>query len=122
MGVGVGVGVGVGSMMGFLLYTDDEDLGALNLYSHGPGSFTDDSETAGRLLAAHAAVAFSSARSHARMEQAMATRHVIGEAMGILIGSHRLTEEQALTCCAVTPRRRTSSSARSPGGSAKRSA
>ncbi|MEU9223180.1 GAF and ANTAR domain-containing protein [Streptomyces massasporeus] len=88
-------GLGVGSMMGFLLYTDDEDLGALNLYSHRPGSFTDDSETAGWLLASHAAVAFSSARSHAQMEQAMATRHVIGEAMGILMGSHRLAEEQA---------------------------
>ncbi|MBB6419845.1 GAF and ANTAR domain-containing protein [Streptomyces sp. AK010] len=87
--------LGVGSMMGFLLYTDDEDLGALNLYSHRAGSFTDDSETAGWLLASHAAVAFSSARSHAQMEQAMATRHVIGEAMGILMGSHRLTEEQA---------------------------
>ncbi|GAA2769038.1 GAF and ANTAR domain-containing protein [Streptomyces indiaensis] len=87
--------LGVGSMMGFLLYTDDEDLGALNLYAHRPGSFTDDSETAGWLLASHAAVAFSSARSHAQMEQAMATRHTIGEAMGILMGSHRLTEDQA---------------------------
>ncbi|MFJ7332427.1 GAF and ANTAR domain-containing protein [Streptomyces sp. NPDC101110] len=87
--------LGVGSMMGFLLYTEDEDLGALNLYAHRPGSFTDDSETAGWLLASHAAVAFSSARSHAQMEQAMATRHTIGEAMGILMGSHRLTEDQA---------------------------
>ncbi|MFD9939038.1 GAF and ANTAR domain-containing protein [Streptomyces massasporeus] len=87
--------LGVGSMMGFLLYTDDEDLGALNLYSHRAGSFTDESETAGWLLASHAAVAFSSARSHAQMEQAMATRHVIGEAMGILMGSHHLTEQQA---------------------------
>ncbi|MFD5162104.1 ANTAR domain-containing protein [Streptomyces hawaiiensis] len=87
--------LGVGSMMGFLLYTEDEDLGALDLYSHHPGSFTDDSETAGWLLASHAAIAFSSARSHAQMEQAMATRHVIGEAMGILMGSHHLTEEQA---------------------------
>lgn len=88
-------GLGVGSMMGFLLYTEDEDLGALDLYSHRPGAFTDDSETAGWLLASHAAIAFSSARSHAQMEQAVATRHVIGEAMGILMGSHRLTEEQA---------------------------
>jgi transcriptional regulator with GAF, ATPase, and Fis domain len=88
-------GLGIGSMMGFLLYTEDEDLGALNLYSHRPGSFSEDSETAGWLLASHAAVAFSSARSHAQLEQAIATRHVIGEAMGILMGSHRLTEEQA---------------------------
>jgi transcriptional regulator with GAF, ATPase, and Fis domain len=87
--------LGLGSMMGFLLFTDDEDLGALNLYSRRPGVFTPASETAGWLLASHAAVAFSSARTHAQMEQAVATRHVIGEAMGILMGSHHLTEEQA---------------------------
>ncbi|MER6565142.1 GAF and ANTAR domain-containing protein [Streptomyces sp. NPDC001093] len=87
--------LGVGSMMGFLLYTDDEELGALNLYSRRPGAFTDVSETAGWLLASHAAVAFSSARTHAQMEQAVATRHIIGEAMGILMGAHHLTEEQA---------------------------
>lgn len=40
-------------------------------------------------------MAFSSARSHAQLEQAVATRHTIGEAMGILMGSHRLTEEEA---------------------------
>lgn len=87
--------LGVGSMMGFLLFTEDEDLGALNLYSHKPGAFTEASEVAGWLLASHAAVAFSSARTHAQMEQAVATRHLIGQAMGILMGSHHLTEEQA---------------------------
>ncbi|MGI5380398.1 GAF and ANTAR domain-containing protein [Streptomyces sp. CA-251387] len=87
--------LGVGSMMGFLLYTEDEDLGALNLYSRKPGAFTEAGELAGWLLASHAAVAFSSARTHAQMEHAVATRHLIGEAMGILMGSHHLTEEQA---------------------------
>ncbi|MFI9251895.1 GAF and ANTAR domain-containing protein [Streptomyces sp. NPDC053069] len=87
--------LGVGSMMGFLLYTEDEELGALNLYSCRPGAFPETSELAGWLLASHAAVAFSSARTHAQMEHAVATRHMIGEAMGILMGSHRLTEEQA---------------------------
>ncbi|MER6473988.1 GAF and ANTAR domain-containing protein [Streptomyces collinus] len=87
--------LGLGSMMGFLLYTDDEDLGALNLYSHKPGAFTQNSETAGWLLASHAAVAFSGARTHAQLEQAIATRHTIGEAMGILMGTRHLTEQQA---------------------------
>ncbi|WP_062645017.1 GAF and ANTAR domain-containing protein [Streptomyces maremycinicus] len=87
--------LGVGSMMGFLLFTDDADLGALNLYSRRPGAFTEADETAGWLLASHAAVAFSSARTHAQLEAAVATRHVIGEAMGILMGGHRLTEDQA---------------------------
>ncbi|MGW4873995.1 GAF and ANTAR domain-containing protein [Streptomyces chartreusis] len=87
--------LGVGSMMGFLLFTDEEDFGALNFYSRSPGAFTEDSETAGLLLASHAAVAFSSARTHAQMEHAVATRHTIGEAMGILMGAHQLTEQQA---------------------------
>ncbi|MEV6766460.1 GAF and ANTAR domain-containing protein [Streptomyces sp. NPDC051105] len=87
--------LGVGSMMGFRLFTEDEDLGALNFYSRRPGAFTDDSGRAGVLLASHAAVAFSAARRQDQMEQAIATRHLIGEAMGIVMGSHRLTEEEA---------------------------
>ncbi|MFD8050231.1 MULTISPECIES: GAF and ANTAR domain-containing protein [Streptomyces] len=87
--------LGIGSMMGFLLYTEEEDLGALNIYSREAGAFTDASELAGWLLASHAAVAFSSARTHAQMEHAVATRHMIGEAMGIVMGSHDLSEEQA---------------------------
>ncbi|GGS63236.1 GAF and ANTAR domain-containing protein [Streptomyces griseoviridis] len=87
--------LGLGSMMGIMLYTDEEELGALDFYSRRRGAFTEASETAGWLLASHAAVAFSSARTHAQLEQAIGTRHTIGEAMGILMGSHRLTEEQA---------------------------
>ncbi|AIJ11467.1 MULTISPECIES: GAF and ANTAR domain-containing protein [Streptomyces] len=85
----------LGSMMGFLLFTEDEDLGALNMYSYRPGAFTEADETAGWLLASHAAVAFSSARTHAQMQEAIGTRHTIGEAMGILMGRHRMSEDQA---------------------------
>ena len=85
----------LGSMMGFLLFTEDEDLGALNMYSYRPGAFTEADETAGWLLASHAAVAFSSARTHAQMQEAIGTRHTIGEAMGVLMGKHRISEDQA---------------------------
>ncbi len=54
-----------------------------NIYSYRPGAFTEASETAGWLLASHAAVAFSSARTHAQLQEAIGTRHTIGEAMGI---------------------------------------
>lgn len=87
--------LGVGSMMGFLLYTREDELGALNMYSRRPGVFTEDSETAGWLLASHAAVAFSSALTDAQWQEALATRHTIGEAMGILMGRHHVTEDQA---------------------------
>ncbi|PNV36978.1 antitermination regulator [Streptomyces sp. DH-12] len=87
--------LGVGSMMGFLLYTREEELGALNMYSRKPGMFTEDSETAGWLLASHAAVAFATARTGEQLREAIATRHLIGEAMGILMGRHHLAEDQA---------------------------
>ncbi|MBO1330501.1 GAF and ANTAR domain-containing protein [Streptomyces sp. VRA16 Mangrove soil] len=90
--------LGIGSMMGFLLYTDDQDnLGALNLYSRRPGAFDDDSETAGWLLAAHAAVALSGAHEHATLQRAVDSRHVIGEAMGMLMERHHIDEEAAFT-------------------------
>ncbi|MFF8594655.1 GAF and ANTAR domain-containing protein [Streptomyces sp. NPDC015220] len=87
--------LGIGSMMGFLLYTEDDDFGALNCYSSRPGAFTPESETAGWLLASHAAVAVSSARTVDQLEHALETRHAIGEAMGMLRERHRLSEDDA---------------------------
>ncbi|MCQ8834339.1 GAF and ANTAR domain-containing protein [Streptomyces malaysiensis] len=93
--VGQARGLGIGSMMGFLLYTEHENLGALNVYSRRPAAFTKASETAGWLLASHAAVAFSSARTADQLQQAVETRHTIGEAMGILMERLRITEDDA---------------------------
>ncbi|MFR9676789.1 GAF and ANTAR domain-containing protein [Streptomyces sp. TR06-5] len=87
--------LGVGSMMGFLLFTEDDDLGALNLYATRPRAFTEHSERVGWLLASHAAVAFSSARSHAQLEAALASRNDIGEALGIVMERYRVGEDEA---------------------------
>jgi len=87
--------LGIGSMMGFLLYTEDDNLGALDLYSTKPDAFTKRSENIGWLLASHGAVAFSSARTHAQLEMAMRTRHDIGEAIGIVMERYGLDEKQA---------------------------
>ncbi|MEU7057066.1 GAF and ANTAR domain-containing protein [Streptomyces sp. NPDC046197] len=87
--------LGIGSMMGFLLYTHDQDFGALNCYSSRSGAFTRDSETAGWLFASHAAVALASARTVDQLEHALETRHAIGEAMGILRERHGLSEDDA---------------------------
>ncbi|WP_307849424.1 GAF and ANTAR domain-containing protein [Qaidamihabitans albus] len=89
--------IGVGSMMGFLLFTNgDNDLGALNLYSSRPGAFTERSEQVGWMLASHAAVALSSARTHAQLVEAIGTRQEIGEALGILMERHQVGEQEAL--------------------------
>ncbi|WP_329260410.1 GAF and ANTAR domain-containing protein [Streptomyces sp. NBC_01478] len=87
--------LGVGSMMTFLLFADDEEFGALNMYARRPGAFTEVSETAGVLLASHAAVALSGARTYAQMHSALTTRHVIGEAMGIVMERYHLDEDGA---------------------------
>ncbi|MFG2793917.1 GAF and ANTAR domain-containing protein [Streptomyces sp. NPDC048419] len=87
--------LGVGSMTGVLLYTDDDDFGALNLYSSRPGAFGEDIETAGWLLASHAAVALADARTIDQLQHGMETRHAIGEAMGILMERHGLSEDDA---------------------------
>ncbi|MEU1101463.1 GAF and ANTAR domain-containing protein [Streptomyces tibetensis] len=87
--------LGIGSMTGVLLYTHDEDFGALNLYARRPGTFTEDIATAGWLLASHAAVALSDARTIDQLEHALQTRHAIGEAMGILMERHGMSDEDA---------------------------
>jgi transcriptional regulator with GAF, ATPase, and Fis domain len=87
--------LGIGSMTGVLLYTHEEDFGALNLYARRPGTFTDDIATAGWLLASHAAVALADARTIDQLEHALETRHAIGEAMGILRERHGMSDEDA---------------------------
>ncbi|MFJ4359171.1 ANTAR domain-containing protein [Streptomyces massasporeus] len=87
--------LGIGSMTGVLLYTHEEDFGALNLYSRRPGAFGKDIEAAGWLLASHAAVALATARTVDQLEHALDTRHAIGEAMGILMERHRMGEDEA---------------------------
>lgn len=87
--------LGMGSTLGFLLFTEDDELGALNLYSRVPHTFDDMAQRAGWVLASHAAVAFSAARTHQQLSHALETRHEIGEAMGILMERHGLSEDTA---------------------------
>ncbi|MCX4572562.1 GAF and ANTAR domain-containing protein [Streptomyces sp. NBC_01571] len=87
--------LGMGSVMGFLLFTEDDELGALNLYSHRPRAFDENARRAGWILASHAAVAFSAARTHQQLGDALETRHEIGEAMGILMERYGLPENAA---------------------------
>lgn len=87
--------LGIGSAMGFLLYTREHKLGALNVYGSERKAFTEHSEHVGWLLASHAAVAFASARSDAQLQQAIASRQEIGEALGIVMERHKVSEQEA---------------------------
>lgn len=98
--------MGIGSMMGFLLFTDTDSLGALDMYSSRPKAFSGASEQAGLLLASHAAVAFAGARNEAQLREAISTRQAIGAALGIVMERTKLDEEQAFRVLAQTSQNR----------------
>lgn len=87
--------LGVGSMLSFQLYVQNEDLGALNLYSRKEGAFDDESQHVGSLFAGHAAIALASAQERRQLGAAVQTRDLIGQAKGILMERHKLTADQA---------------------------
>jgi GAF domain-containing protein len=87
--------LGVGSMMCFRLFVEGDILGALNLYSHVPGSFDDESEEIGLMFASHAAVALAGAEHEQNLRLGMGNRDVIGQAKGILMERYKISADQA---------------------------
>jgi GAF domain-containing protein len=83
-------------MIACRLFTDGRPTtAALNLYGATPHSFTASDQDAASLLAAHASIALDSARTRAQLGDAIRTRQVIGEAVGILKERHHVTSEEA---------------------------
>jgi GAF domain-containing protein len=93
--------LGVGSMLSFQLFVQEDNLGALNLYSAEKHAFDgDDAVHIGLLFASHAAVAMSGAQREEQLTKAMHARDVIGQAKGILMERHKLTADQAFSLLA----------------------
>jgi hypothetical protein len=86
---------GAAGMLSLQLYVQDDDLGALNLFSRRPGAFTDESEHVGLVFAAHAAVAYSASRREDRMTRGLLTQQVIGQAQGIIMERYKITDARA---------------------------
>lgn len=86
---------GAVGMLSIQLYVEGDDIGALNLYSHKAGAFTDESEHIGLLFAAHAATAYMGARDRSGLMATVTTRNLIGQAQGILMERYRVTADQA---------------------------
>jgi transcriptional regulator with GAF, ATPase, and Fis domain len=89
--------LGVLSMLSFQLYVQQDNLGALNLYSEQKNAFNADSEHIGLLFASHAAVAMSGAQEQEHLQKAISARDLIGQAKGILMERHKLTADQAFS-------------------------
>ncbi len=92
---------GVRSLLALPLFGDGT-LGALNLYARYPEAFGVIDRARGLLLAAMAALAFSTARTHEdearraeNLHMALATREMIGQAQGILMERERINADEA---------------------------
>lgn len=87
--------LGLHSMLCVRLFTSEQTLGALNLYSTAVRDFTEDDVAMAHVFGQHASVAFASARREQGLKQAIDARHLIGQAQGILMERFGLTADQA---------------------------
>ena len=70
-------------------------MGALNLYSTSQEEIDPDAEHVAELFASHAAIALHQAREVEHLNQAMESRKVIGQALGIVMERYELDETRA---------------------------
>lgn len=87
--------LGVRSMVCTQLFTNEDQLGALNIYSTEPDAFDDEAQEIARLLGAHAAVAVAAAQQVQTLQVAVDHRTTIGIALGIIMASHDLDQDAA---------------------------
>lgn len=86
---------GVASIVSYRLYTTQDTLGAMNLYSAELDAFDSDDINNGQALAAHAGVALAASQHAENLEMAITNRTVIGRAEGILMERFGIPAHQA---------------------------
>jgi GAF domain-containing protein len=86
---------GLRAQLGLRLYTEDETVGGLNLYSTSSDVISHESELLAELFATHAALALGRVRKESNLITAMASRTVIGQATGIVMERYQLDAHRA---------------------------
>lgn len=86
---------GVLSQLAYRLYADGHTLGGLNLYSTRSESLHDGACEIGELFAAHATLALGRIIEEETLTHALATRTVIGQAVGLTMARFEITSERA---------------------------
>lgn len=89
--------LGLLSSVSYRLYSNDKDLGALNLYGKNRSAFTVEDIHDGLALAAHVGVALAAAQEVEQLEKALGGRTVIGQATGILMERFDLAPDRAFS-------------------------
>jgi GAF domain-containing protein len=93
-------GTPIRSMLCLRLFTHDDVVGGLNLYSYDVDAFDDEDVEDGVTLAAQAAVAIAAAQEIAQLKFAVDGRTVIGQAQGILMERFGIDPTQAFAVLA----------------------
>jgi GAF domain-containing protein len=89
--------LGLHSVLSVNLFTDHRVLGALNLYYQPRDEFSEDDLEVARVVAAHASVALARVRAEQDLWKAVDSRHLIGQAQGVLIERFALSPERAFS-------------------------
>ena len=89
--------LGLNSVLSIHLFTDHRVLGALNLYYESKDDFSDDEVEVAKVVAAHASVALAKLRSERDLWRAIDSRHLIGQAQGMLMERFKLAPEKAFS-------------------------
>lgn len=86
---------GLRSQLAVRLYLVDDTVGGLNLYSTDADTVDPEAPEIARLFAAHAAIALGHAREEHHLQEAIGTRKIIGQAIGIVMQQHEIDEDRA---------------------------
>jgi hypothetical protein len=86
---------GVHAQMGVLIADDADVRTALNLYADQPHDFGAESVETAELFASHAAVAMGFVNTVRTLGQAVTSRQVIGQAVGIVMHRYGIDDERA---------------------------
>lgn len=87
--------LGLRSVLSVHLFTQRQVLGALNLYYTAPQQFGSEDVEVAKVVAAHASVALARLRGQMDLWRAIDSRHLVGQAQGILIERFGLNSEKA---------------------------
>lgn len=90
------VRAGLRSQLAVRLFLDSQGtMGGLNLYSTTRETLDPDAEWTADLFAAHAAIELGRAREIANLNEALHSRKLIGQAIGIVMERYQLDEDRA---------------------------
>jgi hypothetical protein len=87
--------LGFGSQVAFQFRAEPHTRGALNLYAQEVDAIDQDAVHLGSMFASQVAVAMGWARQDETLNEALATRNVIGQAVGIVMERYRLDADRA---------------------------